>query len=304
MADRPNLRHVAAVAGVSHMTVSRVLSGHPNIKESTRQRVLEAVDELDYRPNIAARSLVTQRTDRIGVMVESGAEFGPSSTLRAIERAAREKGYSVTSVALRDDQRHDARSTRSTTSSGLGHRRALRDRAALLLGRDAAHRRDRRADPRRQVRQGPDLPHRLGRPAGGHDARPSTTSPRSATATCCTCPARSTGSTPGPASAPSTRGRRRGACASGPIVVGDWTPDFGYDFATQPALGARLHRDGRRQRRDGARSDPRTRRARHPRARGRQRRRLRRPAHRAALPAAAHHGAAGLRRARRRPSPR
>lgn len=104
MADRPNLRHVAAVAGVSHMTVSRVLSGHPNIKESTRQKVLEAVDELNYRPNIAARSLVTQRTDRIGVMVESGAEFGPSSTLRAIERAAREKGYSITSVALRDDQ--------------------------------------------------------------------------------------------------------------------------------------------------------------------------------------------------------
>ena len=104
MAERPNLRHVAAVAGVSHMTVSRVLSGHPNIKESTRQKVLEAVSELDYRPNIAARSLVTQRTDRIGVMIESGAEFGPSSTLRAIERAAREKGYSVTSVALRDDQ--------------------------------------------------------------------------------------------------------------------------------------------------------------------------------------------------------
>jgi DNA-binding LacI/PurR family transcriptional regulator len=102
--DRPNLRNVAAIAGVSHMTVSRVLSGHPNIKESTRQKVLKAVEELNYRPNIAARSLVTQRSDRIGVMVESGAEFGPSSTLRAIERATREKGYSVTSVALPGDQ--------------------------------------------------------------------------------------------------------------------------------------------------------------------------------------------------------
>ena len=77
MADRPNLRHVAAVAGVSHMTVSRVLSGHPNIKESTRQKVLEAVDELNYRPNIAARSLVTQRTDRIGGEVGAFGMFLP-----------------------------------------------------------------------------------------------------------------------------------------------------------------------------------------------------------------------------------
>lgn len=101
--DRPNIRQVAALAGVSHMTVSRVLNDHPNIKDTTRRRVLEVIAELNYRPNNAARALATQRTKRIGVMIESATEYGPSSTLRAVELAAREAGYSVTSIDLKDD---------------------------------------------------------------------------------------------------------------------------------------------------------------------------------------------------------
>lgn len=85
------------------MTVSRVLNDYPGIKPATRQRVLDVVQQLGYRPNLAARALVTQRTKRIGVLVESAVEFGPSSTVRSIEAAAREAGYSVTSVAIRDD---------------------------------------------------------------------------------------------------------------------------------------------------------------------------------------------------------
>ncbi|MBO3662157.1 LacI family DNA-binding transcriptional regulator [Microbacterium stercoris] len=101
--DKPNIRQVASIAGVSHMTVSRVLNDHPNIKPETRRRVLEAIEELDYRPNLAARALATQRTGRIGVIVESAVAFAPSSVLRAVERAARAAGYSITSVALHDD---------------------------------------------------------------------------------------------------------------------------------------------------------------------------------------------------------
>ena len=96
------------MAGVSHMTVSRVLNGHANIKESTRDKVLAAVDELGYRPNIAARALATQRTMRIGAIIETEAEFGPASSLRAIHRAARRRGYSVSSVALDEDESADA----------------------------------------------------------------------------------------------------------------------------------------------------------------------------------------------------
>lgn len=94
---------MALAAGVSHMTVSRVLNGYPGIRPSTRARVMEVVERLNYRPNLAARTLTTKRTKRIGVMLESAVEFGPTSTVRGIEFAAREAGYTVTSVALRDD---------------------------------------------------------------------------------------------------------------------------------------------------------------------------------------------------------
>ena len=107
--DRPNIRQVAEIAGVSHMTVSRVLNGHANIKESTRDKVLVAVDQLGYRPNIAARALATQKTLRIGAIVETEAEFGPASALRAIHRASRRRGYSVSSIALDEDDSTDAR---------------------------------------------------------------------------------------------------------------------------------------------------------------------------------------------------
>lgn len=100
--DKPNIRQVASIAGVSHMTVSRVLNDHPNIKPETRRRVLEAIEELDYRPNLVARALATQRSQRIGVIVESAVAFGPTSILRAVELAARTAGYSVTPVALHE----------------------------------------------------------------------------------------------------------------------------------------------------------------------------------------------------------
>jgi DNA-binding LacI/PurR family transcriptional regulator len=100
---RPNIRQVASVAGVSHMTVSRVLNNSPNIRPDTRRRVLEVIEELNYRPNSAARALATQRNRRIGVLVEASTAFGPTSTLRGIELAAGEADYSVTSVSLRPD---------------------------------------------------------------------------------------------------------------------------------------------------------------------------------------------------------
>ena len=57
---------VAALAGVSSQTVSRVLHGYTAVTSYTRTRVLSAIDELGYRPNNAARSLVTGRAARSG----------------------------------------------------------------------------------------------------------------------------------------------------------------------------------------------------------------------------------------------
>nr|WP_149204153.1 LacI family DNA-binding transcriptional regulator [Actinotalea subterranea] len=86
---------VAAVAGVSHQTVSRVLNGHPSVRPETRQRVLDAITQLGYRRNTAARALVTRRTATIGVVTSGSALFGPTSTLIAVEVAARDAGLFV-----------------------------------------------------------------------------------------------------------------------------------------------------------------------------------------------------------------
>ncbi|WP_264674002.1 LacI family DNA-binding transcriptional regulator [Planctomonas psychrotolerans] len=86
---------MARVAGVSHQTVSRVLNEHPSLRDSTRQRVLDVMQELQYRPNRAARALVTSRSRTIGVLTSRSAQYGPASSIQAIEEAAREGGYLV-----------------------------------------------------------------------------------------------------------------------------------------------------------------------------------------------------------------
>lgn len=101
--QKPSIYDVARAAGVSHMTVSRVLNGHPNIRESTRSRVLTAIDEMQYTRSSIARALATNRTMRIGVLVDSPVQWGPNSTLRAIESAARARHYSVSSFATSDE---------------------------------------------------------------------------------------------------------------------------------------------------------------------------------------------------------
>jgi DNA-binding LacI/PurR family transcriptional regulator len=100
----PNIRDVARLAGVSYQTVSRVLNDSPSIRASTKQRVLEVITELGYRPNQAARTLVTSRSRTIGVLTGQTAHYGPTTSVNAIEIAAREAGYrlSTTSIATND----------------------------------------------------------------------------------------------------------------------------------------------------------------------------------------------------------
>ncbi|MET9548814.1 LacI family DNA-binding transcriptional regulator [Streptomyces sp. NPDC006627] len=66
---RPTLEAVAARAGVSRATVSRVVNGDPGVRETLAERVRHAVDELGYVPNRAARSLVTRRHDAVAVVI-------------------------------------------------------------------------------------------------------------------------------------------------------------------------------------------------------------------------------------------
>jgi DNA-binding LacI/PurR family transcriptional regulator len=96
-AHAAGVREVAMLAGVSRQTVSRVLNGHPSIRESTKARVLAAIDELQFRPNRAARMLTTSHSRTIGILASSGASlFGPSRSIEAVEKAAQEAGYFAT----------------------------------------------------------------------------------------------------------------------------------------------------------------------------------------------------------------
>jgi DNA-binding LacI/PurR family transcriptional regulator len=90
---------VARLAGVSHQTVSRVLNGHPNVSPQTRAGVLAAIRDLGYRPNAAARTLVTGRTNVLGVISFDTTLYGPASMVYGIERAAH-PGYSVMIASL------------------------------------------------------------------------------------------------------------------------------------------------------------------------------------------------------------
>lgn len=99
-ARKPSMYDVAALAGVSHQTVSRVLNNNPSIRDSTRAKVLQAIEQVNYTPNANARALATNRTHRIGVLIDGSGHYGPTTALRGFEIAARAEGYSVDTVAV------------------------------------------------------------------------------------------------------------------------------------------------------------------------------------------------------------
>jgi LacI family transcriptional regulator len=72
-----NLKQLAKELGLSQTTVSRALSGYPEVKPATRLRVAEAAASLGYRPNVAALGLATGRSRSIGLIMRGAAEFGP-----------------------------------------------------------------------------------------------------------------------------------------------------------------------------------------------------------------------------------
>jgi DNA-binding LacI/PurR family transcriptional regulator len=96
----PSIRDVARLAGVSHQTVSRVINEHPSIRDTTKARVLEVMEELAYRPNRAAQALSKGRSHTIGVLSASGSQYGPASSIAAIQDAAREAGFYVNTANL------------------------------------------------------------------------------------------------------------------------------------------------------------------------------------------------------------
>ncbi len=89
------LKDVAKLAGVSTKTVSRVVNHQAEISQETRERVQAVIEELGYRPNVLARSLIHQRTNTLGVITWGIDYYGPSRIVVGIEQQAHQLGYSL-----------------------------------------------------------------------------------------------------------------------------------------------------------------------------------------------------------------
>jgi len=89
------LKDVAKLAGVSTKTVSRVVNNQGEISQETRERVQAAIEQLGYRPNVLARSLIHQRTNTLGAVAWGIDYFGPSRTVVGIEQQAHQLDYSL-----------------------------------------------------------------------------------------------------------------------------------------------------------------------------------------------------------------
>lgn len=99
--QRPvSMADVAALAGVSRQTVSRVVNGQDCVVEKTRLRVQAAMDELGFHPSFAGRSLRGGRYRCIGLCIFDMTRAGNVATLEGIVSAARQEGYAVTLIAL------------------------------------------------------------------------------------------------------------------------------------------------------------------------------------------------------------
>ena len=92
------IQDVAQRAGVSAGTVSNALTNKRPVAEATRQRILSAMEELGYQPNLLARGLVSQRSFVLSIVISELQDlgyYGYSSTLTGIQRKANQLGYSL-----------------------------------------------------------------------------------------------------------------------------------------------------------------------------------------------------------------
>ncbi|HZG60846.1 MAG TPA: catabolite control protein A [Anoxybacillus sp.] len=96
---------VAREANVSMATVSRVVNGNPNVKPSTRKKVLEAIERLGYRPNAVARGLASKKTTTVGVIIPDISSIFFAELARGIEDIATMYKYNI--ILSNSDQNKD-----------------------------------------------------------------------------------------------------------------------------------------------------------------------------------------------------
>jgi LacI family transcriptional regulator len=113
------MKDIAENLGVSVVTVSKVLRNHPDIGEATRERVLKRMKELDYRPNLAARSLVTGRSYLVGLVVPGLLHPFFADVARALSDILRRDGYYLIISSSEEDPELEEREIDQLLARGL-----------------------------------------------------------------------------------------------------------------------------------------------------------------------------------------
>jgi LacI family transcriptional regulator len=113
------IKDVALRAGVSLGTVSRVINGHPSVAPELRQRVQEAIRELEYRPNRVARSLRRQRSSTLGLIIPDVTNPFFAELVKRIESYARQADHEI---ILRNAEESQKIESRYVQIHSKGHR--------------------------------------------------------------------------------------------------------------------------------------------------------------------------------------
>ncbi|HQW37001.1 MAG TPA: LacI family DNA-binding transcriptional regulator [Thermoflexales bacterium] len=113
------MKQVAEKANVSLKTVSRVVNNEREIADETRTRVLETINELGYRPNLVARSLVTQRSNIIGLIVPDICNPYFSEVARGVQEITQENNYSLMIASSEDSERGEIELLRVMNSQSV-----------------------------------------------------------------------------------------------------------------------------------------------------------------------------------------
>lgn len=116
--SRPTLRDVAALAGVSHQTVSRVINNKDSVLPETRERVMDAIRRLGYQPDAIARSMARGRTSTLACLAPNLTDFTFASNIQGAESAARQRGYFVLSASAETVEEYNI-----LLEELIGHRR-------------------------------------------------------------------------------------------------------------------------------------------------------------------------------------
>jgi len=104
---RPTIRDVAALAGVSHQTVSRVINGDAKVRPQTRERVLQMIDQVAYVPRPVARSLTANRTHCIGMVTTDVSDHSFAEAVAGAEKEARRRGYYLMVASVEESAEDD-----------------------------------------------------------------------------------------------------------------------------------------------------------------------------------------------------